>query len=74
MTTMNISLPAPLREFVETQLSEGGYASASEYMRELIRDAKQRKLLEQRLGKALQSEDLGEMTPEVFEALRARLK
>ena len=42
MTTMNISLPAPLREFVETQLSEGGYASASEYMRELIRDARPR--------------------------------
>lgn len=37
MGTMNISLPDSLRAFVEERVSEGGYSSSSEYVRELIR-------------------------------------
>lgn len=36
MSTMNISLPVALRAFVDEQLSLGGYATRSEYLRELI--------------------------------------
>jgi antitoxin ParD1/3/4 len=36
-TTMNISLPDSMKEFVEAQLRAGSYSSASEYVRELIR-------------------------------------
>ena len=42
MTSMNISIPESLREFVEGQVIERGYGSASEYVRELIRDARER--------------------------------
>jgi len=35
--TMNISLPAPMKEFIDVQLKAGGYSSTSEYVRELIR-------------------------------------
>lgn len=42
MTSMNISIPDSLREFVEAQVRELGYNSASEYVRELIRDARAR--------------------------------
>jgi antitoxin ParD1/3/4 len=42
MTSMNISLPEPLKTFVEEQVSKGGYSTASEYLRELIRDAQRR--------------------------------
>lgn len=42
MTSMNISIPDTLREFVEAQVRELGYNSASEYVRELIRDARAR--------------------------------
>ena len=43
MQSMNISLPDPLKQFVEAQISTGRYSSASEYMRELIRaDEKQK--------------------------------
>ena len=35
--TMNISLPAPMKEFIDVQLKAGGYSTTSEYVRELIR-------------------------------------
>lgn len=37
MVTMNISLPDPMKEWVETRTRAGGYADASDYMRDLIR-------------------------------------
>lgn len=37
METMNISLPDSLNVFVESQVAEGNYCSASEYVQELIR-------------------------------------
>ena len=43
MQSMNISLPGPLKEFVDGQIATGRYSSASEYVRELIRDDEKRK-------------------------------
>jgi len=37
MQTMNISLPDPLKNFVDHQIAEGRYSSVSEYIRELRR-------------------------------------
>lgn len=37
MSTMNISLPESLKDFVDTQVSQRGYGTSSEYVRELIR-------------------------------------
>jgi antitoxin ParD1/3/4 len=73
-TTMNISLPDGLKEFVDSEVSAGGYTSASEYMRELLRDRKAKKDLDERLLAALKSEDLGELTPEFFEGLREQVR
>jgi antitoxin ParD1/3/4 len=42
MTTMNISLPEPLKEFVDRQVKQGGYSGASDYVRDLIRDHQKR--------------------------------
>ena len=39
MTNMNISLPEPLKLFVEEQVSKGGYSTASEYVGELSASA-----------------------------------
>ncbi len=36
-TSMNISIPTDLREFVDEKLQRDRYSSASEYVRELIR-------------------------------------
>lgn len=43
MQSMNISLPEPLKQFVDGQIAEGRYSSVSEYMRELIRADEKRK-------------------------------
>jgi antitoxin ParD1/3/4 len=37
MTTMNISLPEALKAFVDEQVAARGYASSSEYVRDLLR-------------------------------------
>ncbi len=43
MQSMNISLPEPLKQFVDGQIASGRYSSASEYMRELIREDEKRR-------------------------------
>ena len=43
MQTMNISLPDPLKQYVEEQVNQGGYSSVSEYVRELVRADQKRK-------------------------------
>jgi antitoxin ParD1/3/4 len=73
-TTMNISLPETLREFVEEAVSDGGYSSVSEYMRELVRRAKSEKDLEERLLSALESTDLGGVGPQFFDDLKERAR
>ena len=35
--TMNVSLPESMRRFVERRVRQRGYASSSEYFRELVR-------------------------------------
>jgi len=37
MSTMNIALPDTLKSFVDEQVSQRGYDTSSEYVRELIR-------------------------------------
>ena len=37
MATMNVSLPDPLKDWVEDQANSGRYANASDYVRDLIR-------------------------------------
>lgn len=45
MTTMNISLPDALKSFVDERVAAGGYGTASEYVRELIRKDQDRQRL-----------------------------
>ncbi|KPP99738.1 type II toxin-antitoxin system ParD family antitoxin [Marinobacter sp. HL-58] len=37
MATMNVSLPEPMKEWVETQARSGRYSNTSDYVRDLIR-------------------------------------
>ena len=54
MTSRNISLPEALKEYVEAQVATGDWGTPSEYVRELIRQDKERRLahLEQELVRA----------------------
>ena len=51
MTSLNISLPDALKAYVEGQVASGDWGTPSEYIRELIRQDKERRLatLEQSL-------------------------
>ena len=72
MQTMNISLPDPLKEFVDHQIAEGRYSSVSEYIRELIRDDEKRRAeerLEALLLEGLESEE-SVLTRGDFDAIR----
>jgi len=75
MTTMNISVPDEMKAFVEAQMAQEGYASASEYLRALIRDAQKRQAkqeLEAKLLEGLQS-PVSEMTDADWSTLRQRI-
>jgi antitoxin ParD1/3/4 len=77
MQTMNISLPDPMKQYVEEQVSAGGYSSASEYVRELVRADQKRRgkdQLEELLIQSLQSGEAIEITPEMLEDVRKRLR
>ena len=72
MQSMNISLPEPLKQFVDGQISTGRYSTASEYVRELIRADEKRKAeehLEAKLLKGLNSAET-ELTPSDWRAIR----
>ncbi len=74
---MNISLPDPMKQYVEDQVSSGGYSSASEYVRELLRTDQKRKAeeaLEETLLAALKEGEPVDATPEWWATLRADLR
>ena len=82
-TSLNISLPSPLKKYVEAAAKAGDYSTPSEYVRELIREDEQRRAaaqeaLEQQLLKAMEGplyeiteEDLN--APDFIERLRKKL-
>jgi antitoxin ParD1/3/4 len=72
MQSMNISLPDPLKQFVDSQISTGRYSSASEYVRELIRADEKRKAEEQLEAKLLEglNGSESELTPAEWRTLR----
>jgi antitoxin ParD1/3/4 len=42
MATMNVSLPNPMKKWVEGQTQDGRYSNASDYVRDLIRRDQER--------------------------------
>ena len=77
MATMNISLPDLMREFVEKEVSEGGYTTTSEYFRELVREAQKRKAdarLEALLLEGLESGESAPMTKQDWEEIRKEVR
>jgi antitoxin ParD1/3/4 len=74
MTTMNISLPDTLKDFVDEQVTGRGYGSSSEYVRELIRKDQDRQKLRGLLLDGANSPRGAEANKDYFDALRARVR
>jgi antitoxin ParD1/3/4 len=71
MSTMNISLPETLKAFVDDQVAERGYATSSEYIRELIRRELERERFRALILAGGASPPAG---PPDFERLRERVR
>lgn len=76
MTSLNISLPQSLKDYVEEQAKGGGYSTPSEYVRALVREDQRRhnqQKLEALLLEGLNSGGSIAITPEYLEKKRQQL-
>ncbi len=84
ITTLNVSLPENMRQWIEARVAEGRFSSASEYLRSLVREDQKRaadeqleKLLLDGLespSKEMTSEDWKDIRREVRERVAKKLK
>ncbi len=74
MSTMNISLPDSLKDFVDAQVAERGYGTSSEYVRELIRRDQDRMHLRGLLLSGAASEAAASVEANYFDGLRTRVR
>jgi antitoxin ParD1/3/4 len=77
MATMNVSLPDPLKHFVDEEVREGGYASTSDYMRDLIRQrqrVKAEETLRRLIAEGLASGPAEPLEPDFFDKMRERAR
>jgi len=74
MSTMNISLPDALKSFVDEQVAKRGYATSSEYVRELIRADQDREGLRKLLLDGAASKPTGAVDEKYFSGLRDRVR
>lgn len=74
MSTMNISLPDTLKSFVDEQVAKRGYATSSEYVRELIRADQDRDRLRKVLLDGAASKATAAVDENYFIGLRSRVR
>ena len=67
MATMNVSLPDPMKAWVEAQADKGRYSNASDYVRDLIRKDQERQGAIAVLQAAI-DEGLASGEPQLFDA------
>lgn len=73
---MNISLPPALREWVEQQVRQNGFGTASEYIRQLLREEQQRRRrleVEERLAEAAASGPPAQVTETTWKESQQRV-
>lgn len=75
MGTMNISLPDPMKSWVEDQSKTGRYANTSDYMRDLIRRDRARQEAIAEIQSAVNAGlNSGPATPFDPESFKARMR
>jgi antitoxin ParD1/3/4 len=78
MASMNVSVPDPMRDWVQTRIESGQYASVSDYVRDLIRrDQAQTDERQALVAALLEGERSGvskRRVPDILAALKADLR
>lgn len=70
--TLNISITQKMRDYIDLQVKDGNYVSASDYVRALIR-ADSARQLDRMLVEGFQSPEAGEFTDTFWKGLEARI-
>ena len=77
MATMNISVTDRMRAWVETKVREGEYATASDCMRDLLRERMDRETklaaLKEQVREGFESGDSNQSWQEIIEEARSRV-
>lgn len=76
MTSLNISLPSSLKDYVEAQVEQNGFSTPSEYIRDLVRSDQKRRAeekLDALLLEGLNSGEPIEIAPEYWAKKRSQL-
>lgn len=73
MASMNVSLPDPMKAWVERQAEGGRYGNASDYIRDLIRKDQERKEAIAALQTAI-TEGVESGEPQPFDAAAFKLR
>ena len=75
MATMNVSLPDPMKTWVEARLQDGSFSNTSDYVRHLIRRDQERahaiEALQQAINEGVRS---GEPEPFDFKMFKAKMR
>lgn len=70
MATLNISLPDPMRSWIQERVDEGKYSTSSDYVRDLIRRDQERnqkiEALQKAITQGLGSEDVKDFDINAF--------
>ena len=74
MVTMNISLSEALKNFVDEQVSQGGYVSSSEYVRDPLRREQDRLQLRSMLLDGINSGPAGVADDAYFDDLKQKVR
>ena len=78
MATMNVSLPDPMKAWVEAQVNGGQYGNASDYVRDLIRrdqqDREQIKAIQAAITKGLESGISDRAMQDILKEARSKAK
>jgi antitoxin ParD1/3/4 len=77
LASITISLPEPLRDWIERRVESGRFGTASDYVRELVRrdqeDSDEREALVAELQKGEASGTSGRAVPDILRSLREEL-
>jgi antitoxin ParD1/3/4 len=77
MASMNVSVPEPMRDWVQKRIDSGHYATASDYVRDLIRrdqmQTEEHRALVAALAKGEQSGISKRRIPEILAAVKQKL-
>lgn len=75
MATMNVSLPDPMKSWVEERTRDGSYSNASDYVRHLIRRDQERSRAVTQLQAAItEGMESGESRPFDANRFKARMR